>query len=148
MNTHPYLRAYMAGVVVPSLFLLVALSAFIVTRIVLRVDIPIERVIIFPMAVVPNLFGVWNMVYVALRTRRHLPIGLHGALLPLVIAPLGVIGALVGGFLHLGGTGVTWFGAVHVPYALIVPFFFAVLCVYYLVWKYFVGFFNQELGIA
>ena len=86
MNTHPYLRAYMAGVMVPSIFLLVVLTAFIVTRIVLRVPVPIERVIIFPMAVVPNLFGVWNMLYVALRTHRHLPIGFHGALLPLIMA--------------------------------------------------------------
>ena len=32
MNTHPYLRAYMAGIVAPSVGLLVALTVFIVTR--------------------------------------------------------------------------------------------------------------------
>jgi hypothetical protein len=60
MNTHPYLRAYMAGIVAPSFGLLVALTVFIVTRLVLQVPIPIERVIIFPMALVPNAFGLWN----------------------------------------------------------------------------------------
>ena len=72
MNTHPYLRAYMAGVVLPSLFLLVALTVFILARLVFRTPIPIERVIIFPMAVVPNAFGIWNMFYLWLRPHRHL----------------------------------------------------------------------------
>ena len=40
------------------------------------------------MALVPNLFGLWNMFYLWLRPRPHLPIGLHGALLPFVLAPL------------------------------------------------------------
>ena len=53
MNTHPYLRAYMAGIFVPSLALLVALTVFSLTRLVLQVPIPLERVIIFPMALVP-----------------------------------------------------------------------------------------------
>src|SRR6266851_3988537 len=61
MNTHPYLRAYMAGIVAPSFGLLVALTVFIVTRLVLQLPIPIECVIIFPMALVPNAFGLWNI---------------------------------------------------------------------------------------
>ena len=67
MNPHPYLRAYMAGLFAPSLGLLVALTIFIVTRVVLQVAIPLERVLIFPMALVPNLFGLWNVFYVWLR---------------------------------------------------------------------------------
>ena len=62
MNTHPYLRAYMAGIVAPSLGLLIALTVFILTRLVFHVPIPIERVIIFPMALVPNAFGIWNIL--------------------------------------------------------------------------------------
>src|SRR5216684_894001 len=100
MNTHPYLRAYMAGIVAPSVGLLVALTVFIVTRLVLQVPIPVERVIIFPMALVPNAFGLWNILYVWSRPHRHLPIGLHGALLPPVLATIGAFSALHGGFLN------------------------------------------------
>ena len=148
MNTHPYLRAYMAGIVAPSLALLVALTVFILTRLVFHVPIPIERVIIFPMALVPSAFGLWNIVYVWSRPRRHLPIGFHGALLPLILAAAGTIGASCGGFLVIGAHGVTWFQAISVPYYLVVPWFFIVVVVYYLVWKYVVGFLNEMLGIA
>jgi hypothetical protein len=50
--------------------------------------------------------------------------------------------------LSLGARGVTWFGSVYVPYAWIVPVFLAALAVYYLMWKYVVGFLNRTLGIA
>ena len=148
MNTHPYLRAYMAGVVVPSLGLLVALTVFILTRLVFHVPIPIERVIVFPMALVPNVFGIWNIFYVWSRPHRHLPIGLHGALLPPVLATIGATLAVHGGFLTIGQSGVTWFQAISVPYFLIALWFLAAVVVYYLLWKYVVGFFNQVLGIA
>ena len=148
MNTHPYLRAYMAGIVVPSLGLLVALTVFILTRLVFHIHIPIERVIIFPMALVPNAFGIWNIFYVWSRPHRHLPIGFHGALLRVVLATMGASAATYGGFLTVGTHGVTWFQSIAVPYSLIVPWFLAGVVVYYLVWKYVVGFFNQLLGIA
>jgi len=148
MNTHPYLRAYMAGIVAPSVALLVALTLFIVTRLVLRLPIPIERVIIFPMALVPNVFGVWNIFYVWLRGHRHLPIGFHGALLPLILMPIGASAAVCGGFLTMGAHDVTWFDAIHIPYFVIGPWLLAAIGVYYLVWKYVVGFLNQILGVA
>lgn len=155
MNTHPYLRAYMAGIVAPSVGLLIALTAFILTRLVFQVPIPIERVIIFPMALVPNLFGIWNIIYLwsGRRSgqesgRRYLPIGFHGALLPLIMVPIGVLGATCIGFMTIGSRGVTWFQAISVPYRLIVPCFFFAVIVYYLVWKYIVGFLNRVLGIA
>jgi hypothetical protein len=148
MNTHPYLRAYMAGIVAPSLGLLVALTVFIVTRLVLHIPIPIERVIVFPMALVPNAFGLWNIFYLWTRPHRHLPIGFHGALLPVIMATLGAVAAVWGGFLTVDAHGVTWFQAISVPYSLIAPWFLAGVAVYYLVWKYVVGFLNQFLGIA
>src|SRR5271154_873347 len=89
MNNHPYLRAYMAGLSVPTPLLLVALTLFSVARFVYNVPIPVERVIIFPMAVIPNLFGLWNMLHLALRPRTNLPLGIYGAILPFVIAPAG-----------------------------------------------------------
>jgi hypothetical protein len=148
MNTHPYLRAYMAGIFLPSLFLLIALTVFVVSRLVFQVPIPIERVIVFPMALVPNLFGMWNVLYVWLRPRRHLPIGFHGALLPVIMAPIGGTIACGLGFLIAGPHGLTWFNVITVPYSLIAPWFVAALVVYYLVWKYIVAFLNQVLGIA
>lgn len=148
MNTHPYLRAYMAGIVAPSLGLLVALTVFILTRLVFQVPIPIERVIIFPMALVPNAFGIWNMFYLWLRPRRHLPIGFHGALLPVLLVTMGAAFATCGGLLTIGTDGVTWFQAISVPYSLLVIWFLAAVGIYYLVWKYVVGFLNQMLGVA
>jgi hypothetical protein len=112
------------------------------------VPIPIERILVFPMALVPNLFGIWNVLYLWLRPRRHLPIGFHGALLPVLMFPLGAGIACWLGVLTIGGHGVTWFGVITAPYYLIALWFLAGLVVYYLVWKYIVGFLNQVLGIA
>jgi hypothetical protein len=148
MNTHPYLRAYMAGTALPSVALLVALVVFIVTRLVLQVPIPLERVIIFPMALVPNAFGLWNMFYVWSGPRHHLSIGLHGALLPVILVSVGAFSAVCGGFLAIGAHGITWFRAISVPYLLVGLWILGAVALYYLLWKYVVGFFNQILGIA
>jgi hypothetical protein len=148
MNSHPYLRAYMAGVVVPSVALLIALTVFIVTRLVFNVPVPIERAIIFPMAVIPNAFGLWNMLYVWSRPHRNLPIGLHGALLPWILISVGGLGAVWVGFLEIGAQGLTWFGVATVPYSVVVVWFLTAVVLYYLVWKHIVGFLNQLLGIA
>ncbi|MGA7381738.1 MAG: hypothetical protein WBX03_12890 [Terriglobales bacterium] len=148
MNTHPYLRAYMAGIVVPTLVLLLVLSGFVMARLVCRVPLPIERVIVFPMALVPNMFGLWNMFYLWLRPRPHLPIGLHGALLPFILAPCGLALASGLSFVTLGSRGLMWLDQLVVPYPYVAVAFAVGLIVYYLVWKYLVGFFNQMLGIA
>jgi hypothetical protein len=148
MNAHPYLRAYMAGIVVPTLFLLVAMTVFVVTRFVYHVPVPIERLIVFPMALVPNLFGAWNMLYLWLSPQRRLPIGFHGALLPFVVVPVGltIVGAL--GFLTVTPAGWVFFDVITIYYSLAAAIFPVIVFVYYLVWKHLVGFFNQVLGIA
>ncbi len=148
MNTHPYLRAYMAGVTVPSMMLLVVLTGFVVARYVFQIPIPIERAIIFPMALVPNIFGLWNIFFVWLRSRRHLPIGFHGAILPFLLAPIGFVLATGSGFLTTTSAGLVWFHELIVPYAFLASGFCVALIAYYLVWKYLVGFFNEVLGIA
>ncbi len=148
MSNHPYLRAYMAGAMVPTVFMLFVLTMFCVARFAYQVPVPIERVIVFPMAIVPNLFGAWNMVYVALRSRRHLRIGLHGAILTFLLAPLGFLLATSFGFLTATPQGLVWFEALRIPYLRLVIIFPAVVIVYYLVWKHLVGFLNQLLGIA
>lgn len=137
MNKHPYLRAYLAGIAVPTAFLLVAMTAYTIVRYVYNVPIAIERVIVFPMAAVPNAWGLWNVLYRAFLAPRHLPLGMFGGALPLLLAPCGYLIARLLGFTvpH----EVLFFAPFALPVALII---------YYLVWKHFVGFLNAELGLA
>ena len=148
MNNHPYLRAYMAGISVPTPLLLVALTLFSIARFVYDVPIPVERVIVFPMAIIPNLFGVWNMLHLASRSTTHLPLGIHGAILPFILAPLGFLLGRSLGFLKATEHGFIYFGVLNVPYTHVAIVFPVVLIVYYLVWKYLIGFFNQVAGVA
>ena len=148
MNQHRYLRAYMAGIVAPTVFLLVLLTGLCIARYVCHVPTPIERVIIFPMAIMPNVFGLWNMLYVKLQSSWRTPIGLHGAVLPLFIGPAGFVIALSFDVVKMAGSGLVYFDILHVPYWFlgVAPLF--AIAVYYLVWKYIVGYCNQVLGIA
>jgi hypothetical protein len=148
MNTHPYLRAYLTGVFVPTLILPVLLILFIVVRLWLQIPVPIERGLVFPMSLVPVLWGLWNVLWLGSHPLTHLPIGLHGAALPLLLMPVGALLATCLGVLEIGSNGVIWFEAFHVPYTLIAPCFLGALIGYYLVWKYVVGFANRVLGIA
>jgi hypothetical protein len=86
---------------------------------------------------VPNLWGLWNVLFIALRSRLQLPLGLHGALLPILIAPLGFV---IAGLLHFPASALVarvW--PIAAPVALIV---------YYFAWKYLVGFLNRVQEIA
>lgn len=148
MSNHPYLRAYMAGISVPTPLLLVALTLFFIARFVYNIPVPIERVIIFPMAIIPNLFGVWNMLYLASREHTHLPLGIHGAILPFIIAPAGFLLGRSLGILQATHHRLIYFGVVEIHYAFLAIVFPAALIVYYLVWKYLIGFFNRVAGIA
>jgi len=137
MNQHTYLRAYMAGITVPTIFLLVVATVFTMLRYVFDVPVPVERVIVFPMAVVPNAWGLWNILFVALRSRWQLSLGLHGALLPILLAPLGIVVASLLNF------PIASFAAHALPIAGPVA-----LIVYYFAWKYLVGFLNRVQEIA
>ncbi len=148
MKPHPYLRAFLAGAFVPTLILPLMLTGFIVVRLALEFPFPIERGLIFPMALVPSLWALWNMLWVGSHPRTHLSIGLHGTLLPFFLLPGGALVATHLGILALGSEGVTWFHNVYVPYSLIAPVFGAALVGYYLAWKYVVGFLNRTLGIG
>ena len=148
MKQHPYLRAYLAGIAVPTCFMLVVLAAFCIARFVYRIPIPIERAIVFPMALIPNIFGAWNMLYLALGPRHHLPLGFHGAILPLILVPLGALVATKLGFLTPVDHGFVWFQLVRIEYVHFALFFPLALVIYYVVWKYLVGFLNGMLGIS
>jgi hypothetical protein len=147
MNDHRFVRAYMAGVTVPAAFLLVALTVFCIARFICNIPIPIERAIVFPMALIPNVYGVWNMLYVSVRRRHDWNIGFHGALLPFLLVPVGALIAQWLGVIERVNDGVVYFHAVHVPYWRIAIFFPLGVMVYYLVWKYLVGFLNRIVGV-
>jgi hypothetical protein len=137
MNQHAYLRAYLAGIAVPTVFLLVVMTGYCVLRYVYHFPVPVERVIVFPMAVVPNAWGLWNILFVALRSRWQLSLGLHGALLPILLAPLGIVFASLLNF--------------PIPAIAAHAFLIAApvgLLVYYFAWKYLVGFLNRVQDIA
>jgi len=137
MNKHPFLRAYLAGIACPTIFLLVVMTVYAFIRYANNLPVPIERVIVFPMAFVPNLWGLWNVLYASVLAKRHFSLGIFGAVLPLVLAPAGYFVAHLLKFpipvyvYHLAPVGL--------PFAIVI---------YYLVWKYLVGFLNAELGIG
>lgn len=144
MKPHPFVRAYMAGIAVPTALLVVILTVYAYNRFYFEVSSqfviplpgrPLDRAIVFPMAVVPNLWGVWNMLYLALRSRAGWSIGLHGAALPLLLMPVGV--ALASSL-----------DVFHIQWQYALPMIPVGMTVYYLAWKYLVGFLNQEVGVA
>lgn len=137
MNQHTYLRAFMAGIVVPTLVLPIGVTVFAIARYACNFSIPLERVMIFPMAVVPFLWGLWNMLFIASHAKTHLSLGIHGAVLPFLLGPLGILLTLALNFQIPGF-------ASHI-FPILAP---VALIVYYLAWKYIVGFLNAVLGIA
>jgi hypothetical protein len=137
MNRHPYLRAYLAGIAVPTVLLLVAMTGYTVLRYVYNIPVPMERIIVFPMAAVPNLWGLWNVIYTATLARRNVPLGLFGGLLPFILGPAGY------GISRLLDFSIPSFIFHLLPFG--IP---AALIIYYLAWKHLVGFLNQELGIS
>jgi hypothetical protein len=136
MKTHPYLRAYMAGITIPTIMLIVIMVVFTLSRFVFDVPLPFERIVVFPMAIVPNLWGLWNVLYLFLRRYPYMKIGYHGAILGIVqmLIAFGVAGLI--GF-EFPGLNVAVL-PVGVP---------VVMIVFYLVWKHFVAFLNGVLGL-
>jgi hypothetical protein len=96
---------------------------------------PLERAIVFPMAVVPNMWGLWNVLYLPLRRGVRVPFGLYGALLPLVLMPGGV--ALVRAP-----------DVFAIQWRFAIPMVPAAMATCYLAWKYVVGFLNEDACIA
>lgn len=136
MNTHPHLRAYLAGIAVPTFLLPLGLCVFAVARFVYHIPIPLERGLIFPLALLPILWGAWNVLYFLVGTHLRVPFGVFGALFFLLFGPLGFFLAhfvLDLSFLPPGFLGLV------IPVGLIA---------YYLIWKYLVLYFNRLLGLA
>lgn len=137
MEARYYLKAYLAGIATPTVFLLVFVTGFTVARHLWEIPGPAERVIIFPMAVLPNLWGAWNVLLAWTRRRRPVSSGAFGAVLPLVVAPIAYL--------------MTRLAGVALPPLLLRVFplaFVIVVAVYYLLWKYLVPFLNEAVGVA
>jgi hypothetical protein len=134
----------MAGIVVPTIVLFFV--AFVYAYRVFYLEVPsqfvfglparpLERTILFPMAVVPNLWGVWNMLWVATRSRTRLSLGAHGAFIPALLVPGGILLARTTDLFNI-----------QMGYALLaIP---VGMAGYYLVWKFVVNALNAEVGVA
>lgn len=131
---HPFLRAYMAGVTIPAVFMIGVMLVYVMARLVWELPVPVERVIAFPMAIVPNAWGLWNVLYLALHLNRRVPIGWFGAVLPLLLMPVGwQLSKAVG---------------VEIPFANLVPAVLAVAALYYVLWRYLVAALNRIVGLG
>jgi len=89
------------------------------------------------LAIVPGLWGLWNMLYVVVRKHWSIPLGVHGALVPLFVGPLALFNAFL-----------LDFDIPHFALAIFPAGVAAAMVAYYLVWKYLVGFFNRMLEIG
>ena len=145
MRPHPFVRAYLAGIATPTLFLLLIVTADALLHAFGHTSLPpdvaglmprLERVLLFPMAVVPNLWGLWNIVYTAIHARQpRWPLGIHGALLVLFLVPAGVLLART-------------MAVADVTFGMAMPVIPVAMAIYYLAWKFAVGFLNRELGLG
>jgi hypothetical protein len=125
----------MAGITIPTAFLIVILAAFVTVHGVRPGPLALDRVLVFPMAIAPNLWGAWNVLYVLIRRRRDWPLGRHGLLLALLA------GSVASAIAHAAGVPGSFFRTAVAVYP------FGVVA-YYLLWKYGVRFLNETLGIA
>ena len=131
---HPYLRAYMAGIALPTMVIPLVLAA-VASHGASPRPFHLEDVVIFPLALVPNAWGLWNMWLAAIRRRRPVDPGIFGAALLLVLGPLGyAIQASMGMMVWTPSLL-----AAGVPIT---------IALYYLAWKHIVARFNDMLGIG
>lgn len=128
MRSHAYLRAYVAGLAVPSV--VVFIVGIVVMAFFGSIPAQVERAMIFPMAINPAIWGLWNVLYILLPGPWRLPIAWHGAILAVILVPIGVAVARA-----LSISFVTVCGAALVTAPTIIA--------YYVIWKYIVRFLNE-----
>jgi hypothetical protein len=135
MSQHLFLRAYMAGVVPPTVLSLAVYLFIMLGHNLFATPLPpVERIMIFPIVAGPNLWGIWNGVRAVMRHR--LPLAAHGALLPVVNFAIGY--PLARAF------------DIAIPPEMQrnAPMGFAMsIVIYYLVWKFGVGFLNTLVDV-
>ena len=130
----PYLRAYLAGIALPTMVVPLVIAALALSHAGGH-GTNLERVLIFPVGLAPNAWGLWNMLYVRLRQSREVSIGLFGAGLVLLLVP--------------AGYGIqTALGQMVWTRELFAIGFPGALVLYYLAWKQVVSRLNDLLGIG
>ena len=132
MRAHRYVRAYLAGIALPTI--VVCAAGFPILGLFDRFDLSVQRALILPLATNPFIWGVWNIAWVALGPQRRVPIGWHGVLLAVLLISVGVLIAP-----RLGVSDVTPRGGA----AVLAPIGSA----YYLFWRYGVSFLNWVIGL-
>jgi hypothetical protein len=132
MRAHRYLRAYLAGIAVPTVVVCVAGTIAVIFFDYLEPSV--QRTLILPIAINPVIWGCWNVLWAALAPSRRAQIGWHGAVLAVLLIGLGLLLAP-----RLNVSGVTpQHGA-----AVLVPTGFA----YYVLWRYAVSFLNSLVDV-
>ena len=131
---HPYFRAYLAGIALPTLVIPLVIAGLTLQHSNAH-PFHIEDVLIFPIGLVPNAWGLWNMLHLRLRARWEVPTGVFGAALVLILAPGAYAIQMALGKMLWTPTLI----AIGLPMTLVL---------YYLVWKYLVAAFNDMLGIG
>jgi len=72
----------------------------------------------------------------------------HQTIFTRCISPSFCLDSVAAGLYTGASRGLSCFGVGEIPYVYAALVFAAVLVVYYLVWKYLIGFFNRVVGIA
>lgn len=135
MTGPKFLRAYMAGLVPPSIIALLSYIAATVAHTFFNAALPpVEKGIMFPLVVVPNLWGIWNGLWAV--SSKRLPLGVHGALMPFLSFGLGAMAA------KLLDIPITDQMIRMLPLSLAMS-----VATYFLIWKYGVRYLNRIAGI-
>jgi hypothetical protein len=132
LPAHRYIRAYLAGVALPTL--VVCAAGLLIVGVFDRLDISVQRALILPLATNPLIWGVWNVAWVALGPQRRALIGWYGVLLAVLLIGVGLLVAR-----RLDVSGIT----LREGAAALVPIGIA----YYVLWRYGVSFLNSVVGL-
>lgn len=136
-GTTKHLHAYLAGAAVPTVLLPVMLVTYCAVRSQINPDIGLERMMQFPLALAPLVWGVWNVVWASQPEQQRLPLGVHGAVVPVVLAPLAVWGyESLGVKLPEGAVG------------FIGPGIPLMMALYFVLWRTVVGRLNKLLDVG
>jgi hypothetical protein len=119
MNSHRYLRAYMAGSAVPTMMLLVVLSGFLIARYTFQIPYSHRaRHRVSDGAGAESLWASWNMFFfVAAAAPASADRAFMARSCPFILAPAGLALAACLGFLSANAGGLVWFHEVAIPYA-------------------------------
>ena len=132
MRSYRYVRAYLAGIALPTLVVCAAGSIAVVFFD--RLEPAVQRALFLPIAAIPVLWGLWNVVWVALGPHRRVPIGWHGAILAALLIAVGV---LLAARLDVSQVTPQRGSTVLVPTGV----------AYYVLWRYGVSFLNSLVGL-